>query len=183
MNEQKVAISRKTFRRLLGAIMTFLKSPVGGRARLLLVALFVLMFGINGMNVANSFVGRYFMSAIEQRDSAGFAHFAWLYVAVFAGSTLTGVLFRFTEERLVLLWREFLTRRITANYIDKRLYLHFTGDATLTNPDQRMTEDVRQLTTTTLSFLLMRTTTSPGDASLALAKASTWTDRSTKPPA
>ena len=155
MNEQKVAISRKTFRRLLGAIMTFLKSPVGGRARLLLVALFVLMFGINGMNVANSFVGRYFMSAIEQRDSAGFAHFAWRSVAVFAGSTLTGVLFRFTEERLGLLWREFLTRRITANYIDKRLYLHFTGDATLTNPDQRMTEDVRQLTTTTLSFLLM----------------------------
>lgn len=31
------------------------------------------------------------MSSIERRDSAGFVHFAWLYVAVFAGSTFSGV--------------------------------------------------------------------------------------------
>ncbi|MEO5715697.1 MAG: SbmA/BacA-like family transporter [Luteolibacter sp.] len=155
MNEQKVAISRQTFHRLLDAIRSFLKSSVGGRAWLLLAALLVLMLGINGMNVANSFVGRYFMSAIERRDTAGFTRFAWLYVAVFAGSTLTGVLFRFTEERLGLLWRDWLTRRITGVYIDRRLYLHRDGEEALSNPDQRMTEDVRQLTTTTLSFILM----------------------------
>lgn len=103
MNDQPVVISRQTLHRLFGAIRNFLTSTVGGKARLLLAALLVLMLGINGMNVANSFVGRYFMSAIESRDSAGFTRFAWLYVAVFAGSTLTGVLFRFTEERLGLL--------------------------------------------------------------------------------
>ena len=79
----------------------------------------------------------------------------WLYVAVFAGSTLTGVFFRFTEERLGLLWRDWLTHRITGNYMDTRLYLNMTGEGAVSNPDQRMTEDVRQLTTTTLSFLLM----------------------------
>ncbi|MES2657549.1 MAG: SbmA/BacA-like family transporter [Verrucomicrobiota bacterium] len=155
MNEQKVAINRQTFIRLLSAIGSFLKSPVGGRARLMLAALLTLMLGINGMNVANSFVGRYFMSAIEGRDSDGFVRFAWLYVAVFAGSVLTGVLFRFTEERLGLLWRDWLTRRITGAYIDLRLYLQPDGEEALSNPDQRMTEDVRQLTTTTLSFVLM----------------------------
>lgn len=155
MNEQKVAISRQTIRRLFGAIRSFLKSPVGGKARLLLAALLVLMIGINAMNVANSYVGRYFMSAIEGHDSKGFVRFAWLYVAVFAASTLTGVLFRFTEERLGLLWREWLTRRITGFYIDRRLYLKLPCQDALSNPDQRMTEDVKQLTTTTLSFLLM----------------------------
>ncbi len=155
MNEQKVTVSRQTFRRLLKGIANFLKSSVGGKARLMLAALLVLMLGINAMNVANSFVGRYFMSAIESRDTAGFVRFAWLYVAVFAGSTLTGVLFRFTEERLGLLWREWLTRRITGIYIDRRLYLHHDGEEALSNPDQRMTEDVKQLTTTTLSFILM----------------------------
>jgi putative ATP-binding cassette transporter len=155
VNEQKVAISRHTFRRLFGAIGVFLKSPVGGKARLMLAALLILMVGINGMNVANSYVGRYFMSSIESRDTAGFVRFAWLYLAVFAGATLTGVLFRFTEERLGLLWREWLTRRITGIYIDRRLYLHHDGEEALSNPDQRMTEDVKQLTTTTLSFVLM----------------------------
>jgi vitamin B12/bleomycin/antimicrobial peptide transport system ATP-binding/permease protein len=155
VNDSKVAISREVFRRLLRAIANFLKSPVGGTARWLLLALFLLMFCINGMNVANSFVGRHFMSAIESRDTAGFTRFAWWYVAVFAGSTLVGVMFRFTEERLGLLWRDWLTRRITGIYIDQKLFLHLTGDDAVSNPDQRMSEDVRQLTTTTLSFVLM----------------------------
>ncbi|MES2477422.1 MAG: SbmA/BacA-like family transporter [Verrucomicrobiota bacterium] len=155
MNEKKVAISHRTFRLLLSGILNFIRSPVGGKARFMLASLLILMLAINGMNVANSYVGRYFMSAIESRDSAGFLRFAWLYVAVFAGSTLTGVLFRFTEERLGLLWRDWLTRRITGIYIDRRLYLHHDGEEALSNPDQRMTEDVRQLTTTTLSFVLM----------------------------
>ncbi len=155
MNEPPVPTRRQSFRRLLGVIRNFLKSPVGGKARLMLAVLLVLMLGINGLNVANSYVGRYFMSAIENRDSAGFVRFAWFYVAVFAVSTIAGALFRFTEERLGLLWREWLTRRITGIYIDRRLYLRFAADHAVSNPDQRMTEDVRQLTTTTLSFLLM----------------------------
>lgn len=155
MNPENVHINRQTFRRLLHAVRRFLTSSVRGKAWLLLGSLIFLMLCINGMNVANSFVGRYFMSAIESRDSQGFARFAWLYVAVFAGSTCTGVLFRFTEERLGLLWREWLTRRITTVYIQRRLYQHFTGEHAVSNPDQRMSEDVRQLTTTTLSFVLM----------------------------
>lgn len=155
MSEQPPGPGRQTYRRLLDSVARFLKSPVGGKARWLLAGLLLLMVGINAMNVANSYVGRYFMSAIESRDSGGFVRFAWLYVGVFAGSTLVGVLFRFTEERLGLLWRDWLTHRITELYIDQRIYLHLTGEDAVSNPDQRMTEDVRQLTTTTLSFLLM----------------------------
>lgn len=153
--KRKTPLTRETFRRLLRSIGVFLKSKEGGKAKLLLAALVLLMLGINGMNVANSYVGRDFMSSIESRDSGGFTRNAWLYAAVFIGSTLVGVLFRFTEERLGLLWREHLTRRITRIYIDYGVYLHFTGEEAVTNPDQRMTEDVKQLTSTTLSFVLM----------------------------
>jgi putative ATP-binding cassette transporter len=155
MSEQNPTPGRQTYRRLLSSVALFLKSPAGGKARWLLAALLLLMVGINGMNVANSYVGRYFMSSIERRDSDGFVRFAWLYVGVFGGSVLVGVLFRFTEERLGLLWRDWLTRRITSLYIDQRIYLNLTGDDAISHPDQRMTEDVRQLTTSTLSFLLM----------------------------
>lgn len=155
MKEPQTALNRQTFRRLAGNVGAFLKSGAGKRARWLLAGLLTLMVAINVMNVANSFVGRYFMSAIESRNWSGFTRFAWLYVAVFAGSTLAGVFFRFTEERLGLLWRDWLTHRITGSYMDSRLYLSLTTGGEVSNPDQRMTEDVKQLTTTTLSFLLM----------------------------
>ncbi len=153
--EGKTPLTRQTFSRLLRSIGVFLKSPDGRKAKLLLASLVILMLGINAMNVANSYVGRDFMSAIENRNHDGFVRNAWLYAGVFVASTLVGVLFRFCEERMGLLWREHLTRRITRIYIDHKLYLHDGEEGAVTNPDQRMTEDVKQLTTTTLSFVLM----------------------------
>jgi putative ATP-binding cassette transporter len=157
MNESKSspAFSRQMLHRLKRSIVMFLKSPAGGRARLLLAALLFFMLCINGMNVLNSYVGRYFMSAIERKDMGGFVYYAWMYVAVFAGSTVVAVFFRFAEERLGLLWRDWLTHRLVALYIDQRVYLRADADECLTNPDQRMSEDVKQLTVTTLSFLLL----------------------------
>jgi putative ATP-binding cassette transporter len=155
VNESQIGISREVFRRILRSLGYFLSSPVGGKAKWLLAGLFLLMFGINGMNVVNSFVGRHFMSAIESRDTDGFVRFAWWYVAVFAGSTFVGVMFRFTEERLGLLWRDFLTHRVVGVYLDQGVYLQMSKEGSVSNPDQRITEDVRQLTTTTLSFVLM----------------------------
>jgi len=155
MNEKKAHNHGQFFLQLGRAVMIFLRSPVGGKARWLAAGLLFLMLTINGMNVVNSYVGRFFMSSIEKKDTAGFVFYAWMYVGVFAGSTLVAVLFRFAEERLGLLWREYLTRRIVGSYIDQQMYLHFEHSGEITNPDQRMTEDVRQLTTTTLSFILM----------------------------
>ena len=71
----------------------------------------MLLFCINGMNVVNSDVNRDFMTAIADRDKAEFIRQALFYIAVFAGSTLLSVISRFTEERLGLLWREFVTGR------------------------------------------------------------------------
>jgi putative ATP-binding cassette transporter len=155
VNEHKIIIKRQQIQRLFAAIGKLLKSPVGLKARLLIASLLILMLSINGLNVVNSYVGRYFMSAIEKRDTDGFIRFAWLYVLVFAGSTLVAALFRYTEERLGLLWREWLTRRVTGAYMEHGLYLSLGRKDTLSNPDQRITEDIKQLTTTTLSFVLM----------------------------
>lgn len=155
MNGNKLSISRQTLNKLARAVLLFLKSPQSLKAKLLAAALLILMFCINGMNVLNSFVGRDFMSAIELRDWNGFVRYAWLYVGVFAASTVVAVYFRFCEERLGLLWRDYLTHRIVQRYIDGRYYLHMEHAGVVSNSDQRMTEDVKQLTTTTLSFLLM----------------------------
>ena len=85
----------------------------------------------------------------------GFIRQAVLYVGVFALSTAIVVVYRFTEERLGLFWRVWLTRRIIGLYFSDRTYLHLKEAATVENPDQRIAEDVRTFTATTLSFTLM----------------------------
>lgn len=153
--EEKSRSLGQTLRRLGVMVKRFLQSPSGAKARLFLAALLLLMLCINGLNVLNSFVGRYFMSAIESRDWDGFYRFAWLYFGVFALQTTVGVCFRFTEERLGLHWRDWLTRRVVNLYLDDRTYFHLEETGGITNPDQRIAEDVKSLTVSTLSFFLM----------------------------
>jgi putative ATP-binding cassette transporter len=144
-----------TWRRFVGAVRNFASCEVRGRAGLLAGALLALLLGINGLNVVNSYVGRDFMTAIEQSDRPGFVREAILYVVVFALSTIAAVLVRFCEERLGLLWRDWLTRRLVRSYLDDRAFHRLSLPGGLANPDQRIAEDVRTFVTMTLSLALM----------------------------
>jgi vitamin B12/bleomycin/antimicrobial peptide transport system ATP-binding/permease protein len=141
--------------RLVAAIRTFAQSEVGWRAKLMFAAIVALLLAANGLNVANSYVNRNLMSAIEERHIAAFVRQAQFTLAVFAGSTIVAVLARFAEERLGLLWREFMTERCIAAYMVNGTYYRLAMSGELANPDQRIAEDVRALTATTLSFALM----------------------------
>jgi putative ATP-binding cassette transporter len=95
------------------------------------------------------------MTAIQSRDQSAFRRQAVLYVGVFALSTIVAVFYRFCEERLALLWREWLTGRLVRIYLEGRTYQRMNAAGTLPNPDQRIADDVRVFTTTTLSLLLL----------------------------
>ena len=155
MSEQPAAFDRVTARRFARAVKDFLTSEVRWRARGMFALLIGFALALNGLNVLSSYVGRDFMTAIADRNGAAFLRQAVLYVAVFAGLTGVAVLYRFTEERLGLFWRVWLTRRIIRRYLADRTYLHLKKSATLENPDQRIADDVRAFTATTLSFTLM----------------------------
>lgn len=153
--EQRVPLDRLTWIRFVQAVRNFVSSEVGWKARALFALLIAFLFGINGLNVINSYVARDFMTAIEHRDRAAFVWQATLYVGVFMASTLVAVFYRFSEERLALLWREWLTRRMLRRYLAQRTYLQLEARNQLANPDQRIAEDIRAFTVTTLSFMLM----------------------------
>jgi vitamin B12/bleomycin/antimicrobial peptide transport system ATP-binding/permease protein len=155
MSKQPIVFDRLTGRRFVHAVRDFLTSEVRWRARGLFALLIAFALTINGLNVVNSYVGRDFITAISHRDRTGFIREAVLYVAVFAGSTAVAVLCRFVEERLGLFWRVWVTRRIIQRYLSDRTYLHLKESATVENLDQRIADDVRAFTTTTLSFALM----------------------------
>src|SRR6187549_3705385 len=155
MSERPVIIDRAAGRRFVRVVRQFLTSEVRWRARGLFALLIAFALTVNALNVVNSYVGRDFMTAIAHRDQTGFVRQAALYVGVFAASTAVAVLYRFTEERLGLFWRVWLTRRIIRRYLANRTYLRLKESAGLDNPDQRIADDVRTFTTTTLSFTLM----------------------------
>jgi len=155
MPEHRVPITRLTWSRLGRAVSDFANCEVGWRARGLFALLIALLFAFNALNVLNSYVGRDFMTAISNRDSARFTRQAIAYLGVFAASALVGAFYSFSEQRLGLLWREWLTRRLLGSYLDRRVYYRLSAAGLLTSPDERIAEDVRAFTATTLSFVLM----------------------------
>lgn len=153
--ETQQASLKVTAARFLRSVRILLRSEVGGRAKLMFAGLVALLFGLNGLNVVNNYVGRNFMTAIAERQTDEFVRQAVYYICVFAILTIVGVIARFTEERLALLWREFLTRRAVNLYLEEGTYYRLDISGQLAHPDQRIAEDIRAFTVTTLSYVIM----------------------------
>lgn len=153
---KKVLVNRETWDHFTHWVKIFLTAEqVGRKAKWLIALLIVFMLGINALNVLNSYVGRDFMTAIEDRNRSGFLLMALFYIGVFAASTLAGGFYRYTEERFGLMWREWATRRTILAYANKRVYYRLKMAGEIENPDQRIAEDIRAFTATTISFVLM----------------------------
>jgi vitamin B12/bleomycin/antimicrobial peptide transport system ATP-binding/permease protein len=154
MDAQAIPL-KTTGRRFVRTVRNFAQSDVGWKAKLMFAALVLLLLAANALNVANSFVGRNFMTAIADRDMPGFIRQAFIYVGVFAALTFVAVISRFGEERLGLLWRDTMTRGIVRRYLADGNYQSLKLSGAVANPDQRISEDVRAFTVTSLSFTLM----------------------------
>lgn len=156
MSADRIPINRHTWDSFLISVKNFATSEtVGKKARWLFAVLILFMFGINSLNVLNSYVGRDFFTAIADRKLAEFLRLALVYIGVFAASTFVSVFYRYAEERLGLLWREWATRRSIIGYASHRVYYQLKIKGEIGNPDQRIADDIRTYTATTLSFLLM----------------------------
>jgi putative ATP-binding cassette transporter len=149
------ALLRGAWARWLRAVRAVITSEIGGKVRWMFGAILLGLIGINGLNVLNSYVGRDLVTSIEQLDATRFLTMALAYVSVFAALTTVAVMVRFGEERLALLWRNWLTRRLVDQYLADRAYLHVREGGELANPDQRIADDAGAFAGSTLSFLLI----------------------------
>jgi putative ATP-binding cassette transporter len=143
--------------RLLAVGLPFFQSEARGRALGGMILLVVLLLTINGMNVVNSYVGRDFMTALAERRAGRFFIFAGILAGVFAVSTVVEVFARYAEQWLWLVWRKWLTGRFLDRYLASRTYLRLVGQHEIDNPDERISEDVKTFTQTTLSILVLLT--------------------------
>lgn len=152
---ENVRLIRTTLQRLRKMTSDLRKSKRGDHAVRLAVFIIVLMAAISALNVVNNYVGGAFMTAIARRDMDQFIAKAVLYALVFICSSILSSLYRFTEERLGILWREQLTWKLTEAYLEERTYYRLDSSADMQNPDQRITDDVKAFTTSTLAFILL----------------------------
>jgi putative ATP-binding cassette transporter len=141
--------------RFLAIVSPIFHSDQRWRTLAHLGVLVALLLSVSGLNVINSFVGRDFMTAIEERHPSQFTQLALAYAGVFAASTIVAVFARFTEERLGLRWRKWLTRHLVDRYLSCHVFYRMNGRSDIDNPDQRVAEDVKTFTTTALSFFLI----------------------------
>ena len=155
----RLPINEQGWGLVITLLVDFRRSELGSKATLLFASLIALLFAVNALNIVNSYVGRDFMSALADRHTEAFLRQAIYYVFVFTASTVVAVVLRFCEERLGLLWREFMTSRFLELYFRHPTYYRLNDElirqSGVEHPDQRIADDVKTFTATTLSFILM----------------------------
>src|SRR5438874_467879 len=102
----------------------------------LLGVLLLFILCLNAFNVAASYMCRNFTTAVADKESSRAVTFALLWAGMFAALTVVAVFKQFTEDRLRLGWREWLTRHLYQRYLAGRAYYHLTGRGGVDNPDQ-----------------------------------------------
>jgi vitamin B12/bleomycin/antimicrobial peptide transport system ATP-binding/permease protein len=149
-------LDRHTWDSFVLIMKLFRKSQrVGRKAKWMFVGLILFLIGLNGLNVLNSYVSRDFMTAIEHRNLPEFIRLAMVYIGVFAMITIVSVIYTYTERFLGLVWREWATRVSMIGYAHQRVYYRLKTKGEIGNPDQRIADDIRSFSTTTISFVLI----------------------------
>lgn len=141
-------------RRLVQLSKAFFFTANRRETRRLVAAMLGLCLAVGMVQVFVSYAGRNFITSLVQRDSAGFYRNLWFYLAAFAVAVPVGVFYRYTGERLSLLWRQWMTHLLVKRYFFNRAYYRLRGSSRVDNPDQRISEDVKSFTTGVLGYLL-----------------------------
>ncbi|NJL91043.1 MAG: ABC transporter ATP-binding protein/permease [Coleofasciculaceae cyanobacterium SM2_1_6] len=121
----------------------------------LLVLLIVLSISVSGLNITISYVGRFFQNALVEKKTEEFWRFLFIYAGVFVVGTPIVVIFRFVQRKLGIYWRKWLTEHFLDRYFSDRAYYEINSNDKIDNPDQRIAEDVKSFTATSLTFLLI----------------------------
>ena len=146
---------RNTVRQFRSITRAFFKSERRGKARGWLALLLALSVAYIGVIVLTSYAGRDLITAIEKKDSVAYWEAMGRYAATFVVAILINVFYRWTQETLALLWREWMTQHLIKRYFNNRAYYRLRGSESIDNPDQRISEDVRNFTSDSLTYALM----------------------------
>lgn len=129
------------------------------QARGLLGLLLILALAVNAINVAISFIFRNINTSLARFPDTQDASTFWRFITLYAGLLVIGtpivVMYGYLQDKLGLQWREWLTNHFLDKYFQNRAYYQINFNQKIDNPDQRIAEDIRSFTRTSLSFTLL----------------------------
>jgi putative ATP-binding cassette transporter len=115
-------IDRNVIRRFITLASPFFRSNMRWKAIAMVGLLLGLSLTMNGVGVVMSYIGRDFMTALQTKNSTLFYWKLSEYLMAFAVATPIVVFYTYTEQRLGLLWRRWLSHHILARYFSDRAY-------------------------------------------------------------
>lgn len=150
---QRFNLTRQFFRDVWYLTKSYWQSEEKKKAFFLLACIIALTLGVVYMLVLLNQWNNSFYSALQNYDAKKILdeliHFSWL-AAIYI---LLAVYSYYLQQTLILNWRRWLTTRFIDIWLQNKTYynLQMFGKDT-DNPDQRISEDVRQFVEMTLSF-------------------------------
>ena len=123
----------------------------------LLTLLVIFAISVSAISVKINYLGGDFFTALEVKDQSDFLKKLLYYLLGFAVITPVNALYRFVEERMALYWRRWLSHEILKDYYSQKAYYKVGFQEGIDNPDQRISEDVRNFTATCVSLFVIFT--------------------------
>ena len=118
----------------------------------MLALLLILIVSLVGLTAFNSFVMRFLIDVIEDKDFSKFASTLALYAAGIAGVSLLTGFSKFVRRKIALDWYEWLNSHIFGKYFKNQAYYKINFDSSIDNPDQRLAQEIEPIARTILSF-------------------------------
>ena len=125
------------------------------RARLLLGTVVLLSLGLVYLLVLLNEWQRLFYNSLEQKNYADFSALLVRFMVLATIFIVASVYRLYLRQMLEMRWRVWLTRRYVQAWMDKQVYYRLELEHHGTdNPDQRISEDLRLVTSNTLALSL-----------------------------
>jgi vitamin B12/bleomycin/antimicrobial peptide transport system ATP-binding/permease protein len=102
-----------------------------------------------------SYVRRDMFSALNRKDRVEFYKMIVKFFGALVVFVPIAVLYQYLRQRLALHWRKKLTLRVLDKYYGDRTFYIIECCKDIDNPDQRISEDLREFTSTSLDFFFI----------------------------
>src|ERR1700726_910136 len=120
-----------------------------------------LLLAVVALNLGNVFISvrinewnNAFYNALQKLDGSEFFRQLGIFCILAAVYIVMAVYALYFSQMLQIRWRRWMTRRYLSDWLNERAYYHLELQGATDNPDQRISEDLKQFTSSVLTLSL-----------------------------
>jgi ABC-type uncharacterized transport system fused permease/ATPase subunit len=156
LNMAQSKISRSTWwQQFWRIVQTDWGSRPSRRTIGLLLGLILLSVGSSSFLIWETVQRGELLSALAAQDTSRFVRAIGIFLGIIAASVPLLSFKSYVQDRLGLQWRYWLTERFMHQYFANQTFYQLSAQTKIDNPDQRISEDIRNFTQQSLSLLVI----------------------------